>query len=55
MEIKMDDCDTRTMGSGPIENKDPRIRTIVNAHHTRDQLSFALGAFERIGKKLDII
>jgi glycine C-acetyltransferase len=32
-----------------------RIRTIVNAHHTREQLSDALGAFERIGKKLDII
>jgi glycine C-acetyltransferase len=32
-----------------------RIRTIVNAHHTREQLSYALGAFERIGKKLKLI
>ena len=32
-----------------------RVRTIVNAHHTREQLDFALGAFERIGKKLKLI
>lgn len=32
-----------------------RVRTIVNAHHTREQLDYALGAFERVGKKLGII
>lgn len=32
-----------------------RIRSIVNAHHTREELDYALAAFERIGKKLDII
>lgn len=32
-----------------------RVRTIVNAHHTREQLEYALAAFERIGKSLKII
>ena len=32
-----------------------RIRTIVNAHHTREQLEYALAALERIGKSLKII
>lgn len=32
-----------------------RIRTIVNAHHKREELDYAVGAFERIGKKLDLI
>jgi len=32
-----------------------RLRSILNAHHTRDQLSFALGAFERVGKKMKLI
>ncbi|MBS7622908.1 glycine C-acetyltransferase [Candidatus Bathyarchaeota archaeon] len=42
--------------SYPVVPKDTaRVRTIVNAHHTREQLDFALGAFERAGKKLDII
>jgi glycine C-acetyltransferase len=42
--------------SYPVVPKDTaRVRTIVNAHHTREQLDFALGAFERAGKKLGII
>lgn len=32
-----------------------RIRTIVNAHHTREQLDHTLAALERIGRKLQII
>ncbi|MGQ9544111.1 MAG: glycine C-acetyltransferase [Candidatus Bathyarchaeia archaeon] len=32
-----------------------RVRTIVNAHHTREQLDYALGAFERVGRRLGII
>jgi glycine C-acetyltransferase len=32
-----------------------RVRTIVNAHHTKEQLDYALGAFERAGRKLGII
>ncbi len=32
-----------------------RVRTIVNAHHTKEQLDYALRAFEKIGKSLDII
>ncbi|MBS7622145.1 aminotransferase class I/II-fold pyridoxal phosphate-dependent enzyme [Candidatus Bathyarchaeota archaeon] len=32
-----------------------RIRTIVNAHHKREELDYAVGAFERVGKKLDLI
>lgn len=42
--------------SYPVVPKDTaRVRTIVNAHHTREQLDFALGAFERAGKKLKIL
>ncbi len=32
-----------------------RVRTIVNAHHTREQLDYALSEFEKIGRNLDII
>ncbi|MBS7649919.1 MAG: glycine C-acetyltransferase [Candidatus Bathyarchaeia archaeon] len=32
-----------------------RVRTIVNAHHTKEQLDYALGAFERAGRKLGIL
>jgi glycine C-acetyltransferase len=32
-----------------------RIRTIVNAHHTREQLDYVLTAFEEIGRRLNII
>jgi glycine C-acetyltransferase len=42
--------------SYPVVPKDTaRVRTIVNAHHTREQLDLALGGFERAGKKLDIL
>jgi len=42
--------------SYPVVPKDTaRVRTIVNAHHTREQLDIALGAFERAGKKLNIL
>jgi glycine C-acetyltransferase len=42
--------------SYPVVPKDTaRVRTIVNAHHTREQLDLALGAFERVGKKLDVL
>ena len=33
----------------------PRVRTIVTADHTEEDLSEALEAFERVGKKLAII
>jgi glycine C-acetyltransferase len=32
-----------------------RVRTIVSAIHTKDELSEALGIFERVGKELQII
>jgi glycine C-acetyltransferase len=32
-----------------------RVRTIVTATHTRDDLDRALAAFERVGKKLGIL
>jgi glycine C-acetyltransferase len=32
-----------------------RIRTIMNAGHTREDLDFALRAFEKIGKALGVI
>ena len=32
-----------------------RVRTIVTATHTRDELQFALDAFERVGKELGLI
>ena len=32
-----------------------RIRCIVNAHHTQEQLDYALEAFERVGKKISAI
>ena len=40
----------------PLVAKDKaRIRTIVNAHHTRDDLDEALAAFESAGKKLKLL
>lgn len=42
--------------SYPVVPKgEDRVRTIVNAHHTKEQLDYALEAFERIGRKLDVI
>jgi len=42
--------------SFPVVSKgQDRIRTIVNAHHTREQLDYALGALEKTGKDLEII
>ena len=32
-----------------------RVRTIVTATHTRDELQFALDAFARVGRELRII
>jgi glycine C-acetyltransferase len=32
-----------------------RVRTIVTASHTRDELQFALNAFERVGRRLRIL
>jgi len=32
-----------------------RVRTIVTATHTRDELQFALDAFARVGRELAII
>jgi glycine C-acetyltransferase len=32
-----------------------RVRTIVTATHTRDELQFALDAFARVGRELGII
>ena len=32
-----------------------RVRTIVTATHTRDQLQFALDAFGKVGRELGII
>jgi len=40
----------------PVVPKDKaRVRIILNAHHTREQLDYALGAFERAGRKLGIL
>jgi glycine C-acetyltransferase len=32
-----------------------RVRTIVTAEHTEEDLKEALDAFERVGRKLDLI
>ena len=32
-----------------------RVRTIVTATHTRDELQFALDTFEKVGKELGLI
>jgi glycine C-acetyltransferase len=32
-----------------------RVRTIVTATHTRDELQFALDAFARVGRELGLI
>jgi glycine C-acetyltransferase len=32
-----------------------RVRTIVTAEHTRDDLGEAIAAFERVGKELDVL
>ena len=32
-----------------------RVRTIVTATHTRDELQFALDAFARVGRRLGLI
>jgi glycine C-acetyltransferase len=32
-----------------------RVRTIVTADHTEDDLGDALAAFERVGKKLELL
>ena len=32
-----------------------RVRTIVTATHTRDELQFALDAFARVGRELGIV
>jgi glycine C-acetyltransferase len=32
-----------------------RVRTIVSAAHTKEELAFALDAFEKVGKRLGII
>jgi glycine C-acetyltransferase len=32
-----------------------RVRTIVTATHTRDELEFALSAFGRVGRELSIL
>ena len=32
-----------------------RVRTIVTATHTRDELQFALDAFSRVGRRLGLI
>ena len=32
-----------------------RVRTIVTAVHTRDELQFALDAFARVGRELGIL
>jgi len=31
-----------------------RVRTIVTAAHTKEQLQFALDAFEKVGRKLGL-
>jgi glycine C-acetyltransferase len=38
-----------------VPRKTARIRTIVNANHTKEDLDFALNAFEKCGKRLKII
>ncbi len=32
-----------------------RVRTIVTADHTRDELQFALDAFARVGRELGLV
>jgi len=32
-----------------------RLRTIVSAAHTREDLQYALGAFHRVGRRLGLV
>ncbi len=50
-----EDIYVQAFGFPVVPKGTDRIRTIVNAHHTREQLEHALSAFERIGKSLGII
>lgn len=45
----------QSIGFPTVPRGQARLRTIVTATHTRDQLQFALDAFARIGKELGVI
>ncbi len=43
------------IGYPTVPEEKSRIRTIVTAQHTKEQLQFALDVLEKVGKELAII
>jgi glycine C-acetyltransferase len=43
------------IGFPTVAKDKARVRTIVTATHTREELDQALGIFKRVGKRMDII
>jgi glycine C-acetyltransferase len=43
------------IGYPTVPDAKSRVRTIVTSEHTQDDLDAALGAFERVGRELDLI
>ncbi len=43
------------IGFPTVARDKARVRTIVTATHTRDELQFALDAFARVGRELGIL
>ena len=43
------------LGFPTVPRGKARVRTIVTATHTRDELQFALDAFARVGRSLGVI
>jgi glycine C-acetyltransferase len=43
------------IGFPTVAEEKSRVRTIVTAEHSREELDACLGAFERVGRELAII
>ncbi|MNU09541.1 8-amino-7-oxononanoate synthase/2-amino-3-ketobutyrate coenzyme A ligase [compost metagenome] len=43
------------IGFPTVPNEKSRVRTIVTATHTREELDAALAAFEKVGRELGLI
>ena len=48
-------CSRRASRSRPWPRDKARVRTIVTATHTRDELQFALDVFAKVGRELGIV
>jgi glycine C-acetyltransferase len=45
----------QAIGFPTVPRDKARVRTIVTATHTRDDLQYALGAFEKVGRQIGLI